>query len=142
MNTQTILNIVNTPANWSAGEVWHSYAYNKEFLIIETDGDMAVSIFISPLIGIFEDDIDIVVSCEDSCGGIALRATKGPLHRSQVDYFLGKVSPKEFEAVKKSLNVSDSSYNEDQSLLIADILNELHFVRLHAIELLETKKEV
>ncbi len=136
-------NILNPPRNIREKQIWYSYDLNNEFLIIndESGEEIYDTVMLSPLCDVFDDGVDVALPKNKfpflASKRIALRFTKGPLHKSQFSYYLGTIDDDTFNKVKLSLKNKTYAYDEDQLLILSDLLDELEYARLQAVNLFE-----
>ena len=151
MNIEEFLNNVNNPPeNIQKKQIWYSRDYNKKFLIIddEQDGEdygIYVALLLSSVPEVFADGIDVVIEKSKfpflASDKLAMRLTRGPVHKEQLDYYLGEIDDETFHKILKTTKVLKNNYDEDQQILFSEILEDLEFVRAEAINLLEEKLE-
>ena len=139
-------NINNPPSEIREKQIWYSVDYNQEFLIVDSENsedDIFVSVMLSPLYDVYDDGVDIILDNKEfpflAFKRIAMRFTKGPINKGQLDFYIGEINEEAFSKILNTLKITGNKYDENQMLLFEEILEDLEFLRAEAITKLEEK---
>lgn len=141
---QFINNLLNPPDSFEKKQIWYSDQAKRDFLIIENSENNygLLKVVLVSRVTELEDSIDVILSKDRyeflPSNRIALRFTKGPIHKDQLTNYLGSIDEETFLEINKALKaVSKNNYNEVEQRVLAEILDELEPIRQESIRLYE-----
>ncbi len=138
-----IKNILNQPEKIEEGQIWTSVDAGRDYLItkvLDEDKGIFRAVVITKLLYL-NDGNDVVISKDENkflaVDKLTLRITDGPLHKRQIDLFLGKVPEQTLQQILNSLKNREFIYDDDQDFIISEILDELHEEHIEAVNYYE-----